>query len=34
MIGLAVSLTLIGLPAYGIIPLGVMIAINGQNWKK
>lgn len=30
----AAVLTLIGEPAYGIIPLGFMIAINGQKRKK
>jgi hypothetical protein len=34
LIGLAVVLTLGGLPAYGIIPLGVLIAVNGQRWDK
>jgi hypothetical protein len=34
MIGLALVLTLGGLPAYGIIPLGVLIAVNGQRWKR
>jgi hypothetical protein len=34
LIGLAVGLTLVGLPAYGIIPLGVLIAVNGQRWTK
>jgi hypothetical protein len=34
LIGLAVVLTLGGQPAYGIIPLGVLIAVNGQRWDK
>jgi hypothetical protein len=34
LIGLAVVLTLGGLPAYGIIPLGVLIAVNGQRWNR
>jgi len=33
-IALALVLTLGGEPAYGIIPLGVMIAVNGQRWDK
>jgi hypothetical protein len=34
LIGMALVLTLQGLPAYGIIPLGVLIAVNGQRWDK
>lgn len=34
MIGLALSLTIIGKPAEGIVVLGTIIAINGQKWKK
>jgi hypothetical protein len=34
LIGLSVGLTIQGLPAYGIIPLGVLIAVNGQRWDK
>lgn len=30
----AVLITALGYPAYGIIPLGVLIAYNGQKWKK
>lgn len=32
-IAAAILLTLAGYPAYGIIPLGIMIAVNGQRWK-
>jgi hypothetical protein len=34
MIGLSLVLTFQGLPEYGIIPLGVLIAVNGQRWGK
>lgn len=34
LIAAAIGLTLYGLPAYGIIPLGVLIAVNGQRWSK
>jgi hypothetical protein len=31
-IAAAILITIAGYPAYGIIPLGIMIAINGQKW--
>lgn len=33
-IGAMLVIALAGEPGYAILPLGLMIAINGQKWKK
>lgn len=34
LIAASIVITAAGHPAYGIIPLGVLIAANGQQWRK
>lgn len=34
MIGLACVLWYLKMPSYAILPLGILIAINGQNWSR
>lgn len=33
-IGAMIAFALVGEPSYAILPLGVMIAVNGQKWEK
>ena len=34
LIGTAVALWLMEMPSYAILPLGILIAINGQDWTR
>lgn len=34
LIGVGLGITIMGFPAYGIIPFAVCITVNGQNWTK